>query len=104
MIQEGIILRPVQDIKGILKSHKEELESKYGVKEIGIFGSYVKEEQKETSDVDILVEFEKPLGLLEFVGLKNYLSDILGVNVDLVMRKALKPSIGKRVLDEVVYV
>jgi hypothetical protein len=74
------------------------------VKGIGIFGSYVKEEQKETSDVDILVEFEKPLGLLEFVGLKNYLSDLLGVNVDLVMRKALKPSIGKRVLGEVVYV
>jgi predicted nucleotidyltransferase len=97
-------MKTVQDIKGILKSHKEELESKYGVKEIGIFGSYVKEEQTETSDVDILVEFEKPLGLLEFVGLKNYLSDLLGVNVDLVMRKALKPSIGERVLGEVVYV
>ncbi len=98
------MMKTVQDIKRILKSHKGELGSKYGVKEIGIFGSYVKEEQKETSDVDILVEFEKPLGLLEFVGLKNYLSDLLGVNVDLVMRKALKPSIGKRVLGEVVYV
>ncbi len=97
-------MKTVQDIKRILKSHKEELGAKYGVKEIGIFGSYVKEEQEEASDVDILVEFEKPLGLLEFVGLKNYLSDLLGANVDLVMRKALKPSIGKRVLDEVVYV
>ena len=104
MNRKDIIMKTVQDIKGILKSHKEELESKYGVKEIGIFGSYVKEEQTETSDVDILVEFEKPLGLLEFVGLKNYLSDLLGVNVDLVMRKALKPSIGERVLGEVVYV
>jgi len=94
----------VGEIKEILKSHKAELRSKYGVREIGIFGSYVKEEQKETSDLDILVEFEKPLGLLEFVGLKNHLSDLLGVNVDLVMRKALKPSIGKRVLGEVVYV
>ena len=92
------------EIKEILKSHKAELRSKYGVREIGIFGSYVKEEQKETSDLDILVEFEKPLGLLEFVGLKNHLSDLLGVNVDLVMRKALKPTIGKRVLGEVVYV
>jgi len=94
----------MQDIKRVLKSHKEELGSKYGVKEIGIFGSYAKEEQKETSDLDILVEFEKALGLLEFVGLKNYLSDLLGVHVDLVMRKALKPNIGKRVLSEVVYV
>jgi predicted nucleotidyltransferase len=97
-------LRTVEEIKEILKSHKAELRSKYGVREIGIFGSDVKEEQKETSDLDILVEFEKALGLLEFVGLKNYLSDILGVHVDLVMRKALKPSIGKRVLGEVVYV
>ena len=97
-------MRTVGEIKEILKSHKAELRSKYGVREIGIFGSYVKEEQKETSDLDILVEFEKPLGLLEFVGLKNHLSDLLGVNVDLVMRKALKPSIGKRVLGEVVYV
>lgn len=97
-------MRTVEEIKGILKSHKAELRSKYGVTEIGIFGSYVKEEQKETSDLDILVEFEKPLGLLEFVGLKNHLSDLLGVNVDLVMRKALKPTIGKRVLGEVVYV
>ncbi len=102
--QEGITLRTVEEIKRILKSHRKELELKYGVKEIGIFGSYVKEEQKETSDVDILVEFEKPMGLLEFVGFKNYLSDILGVNVDLVMRKALKPNIGKRILGEVVYV
>ena len=97
-------MKTVHDIKMLLKSHKDELGSKYGVKEIGIFGSYVKEEQKETSDVDILVEFEKPLGLLEFVALKNYLSDLLGVNVDLVMRKALKPNIGKRILGEVVYV
>jgi predicted nucleotidyltransferase len=102
--QEVISLRTVEEIKEILKSHKEELGSKYGVKEIGIFGSYVKEEQKEASDVDILVDFEKALGLLEFVGLKNYLSDILGVQVDLVMRKALKPNIGRRILGEVVYV
>ena len=97
-------MKTIHDIKKVLKSHKEELGSRYGVEEIGIFGSYVKEEQKETSDVDILVEFEKPLGLLEFVALKNYLSDLLGVNVDLVMRKALKPTIGQRVLSEVVYV
>jgi hypothetical protein len=94
----------LEEIKRILKTHREELGLKYGVKEIGVFGSYVREVQKEKSDVDILVEFEKPLGLLEFVGLKNYLSDLLGINVDLVMRKALKPSIGKRILGEVVYV
>jgi predicted nucleotidyltransferase len=88
----------------MLESHKNELQAKYGVKEIGIFGSCVRKEQTEMSDIDILVEFEKPTGLLEFVGLKNYLSDLFGMNVDLVMRKALKPRIGQRILSEVVYV
>jgi predicted nucleotidyltransferase len=97
-------LKTVGVIKEILESHKSELQRKYGVKEIGIFGSYVRREQTEMSDVDILVEFEKPTGLLEFVGLKNHLSDLFGMNVDLVMRKALKPRIGQRILSDVVYV
>jgi predicted nucleotidyltransferase len=54
--------------------------------------------------VDILVEFERPIGLIEFVGLKNHLSDLLGVEVDLVMKKALKARIGQRILSEVLYV
>jgi hypothetical protein len=69
-----------------------------------IFGSYVREEQTETSDIDVLVEFEKSIGSLEFVGLRSHLSDLLGVKVDLVMKKALKPRIGDRILSEVVYV
>jgi len=97
-------LKTVAEIKKMLGSHRDDLRVRYGVKEIGIFGSYVREEQKETSDVDILVEFEMPVGLLAFAGLKNYLSDYLGVEVDLVMKRALKPRIGKRVLQEVIYV
>jgi predicted nucleotidyltransferase len=100
----GVILKVLGEIRKILELHKDELRRRYGVKEIGIFGSFVREEQKKTSDIDILVEFEKSVGLLEFVGLKNYLSDLLGVNVDLVMKKALKPRIGTRILSEVVYV
>lgn len=100
----GVILKALGEIRKILELHKDELRRRYGVKEIGIFGSFVREEQKKTSDIDILVEFEKSVGLLEFVGLKNYLSDLLGVNVDLVMKKALKPRIGTRILSEVVYV
>ena len=78
------ILKTVAEIKKMLGSHRDDLRDGCGVKEIGIFGSYVREEQKETSDVDILVEFEMPVGLLAFAGLKNYLSDYLGVEVDLV--------------------
>ena len=97
-------MKTVAEIKKMLESRRDDLREKYGVKEIGIFGSYVREEQKEISDVDILVEFERPLGLLSFVGLKNHLSDFLGMEVDLVMKRALKPRIGKRILEEVVYV
>jgi len=94
----------IDQIKKTLTKHKEELKHNYQVKEIGLFGSYVRGEQKKKSDIDILVEFEESseLSLLGFIGLENYLTDILGVKVDLVERGTLKPRIGKHVLDEVV--
>jgi len=91
-----------EDLRRILQTHKKELNRRYGVTEIGIFGSFVKNEQNDTSDVDILVEFDKAIDLLTFVNLKNYLSDLLKVKVDLVMKKALKPKLGRRILQEVV--
>ena len=93
-------------IKEILKKHEKELKEKYGIKEFGIFGSYLRGEAKEESDLDILVEFkpDAKISLLEFVELENYLSDLLGVKVDLVEKSALKPRIGKRILSKVVYV
>ena len=97
-------MKTLQEIKNILELHKDEISKTFGLKEIGLFGSVVRSEQKEASDIDILIEPAKPMGLFEFVGLKNYLSDILGVKVDLVMKRALKPRIGKRILKEVLYV
>jgi len=97
-------MKTVNEIRKILEFHKGEFKEKYGVKTIGIFGSYLRKEQTQTSDIDVLVEFEKPIGLLEFVGLKNHLSDLLEMHVDLVMKKALKPRIGRQILSEVVYV
>jgi len=97
-------MKTIEEIKRILKEHKEELRDRFKVKEIGVFGSYVRGEQKrKESDIDILVEFEEPIGFLEFLGLEEYLSDLLGAKVDLVSRKALKPRIGGYILKEVVY-
>ena len=79
------------------------VKEKYKVKEIGIFGSYVKNKQKKGSDLDILVEFEEVPSLIEFVEMENFLSDRLKIKVDLVMKKALKPHIGKEILKEVIY-
>lgn len=94
----------LENITNILKEHKEELKAKYGVEAIGVFGSYVKGKQKGKSDIDILVEFkpDAKMGLLGFINMENYLSELLGIKVDLVERSALKPRIGKRILREVV--
>jgi len=97
-------MKEFQDIKEMLADHKSELEAKYKLKEIGIFGSYVKNKQRKTSDLDVLVEFKETPTLIKFVNLENYLSGLLGVKVDLVMKKALKPNIGRVILEEVVFV
>lgn len=98
-------MRSLKEIQGILGEHKEELRRKYKVKEIGLFGSFVRDEQKEMSDVDILVEFEEDakISLLEFVNMENYLVDMLEMKVDLVENLGLKPRIGKNILKEVIY-
>lgn len=74
------------------------------MKTLGVFGSFVRGEQTQGSDIDVLVEFAEPIGLFEFMALENYLTDLLGTKVDLVSKKALKPHIGKRILQEVVVV
>ncbi len=88
-----------------LKELKPYLEKEYSVEEIGIFGSYVKGEQTENSDVDILVSLKSGhcIGLIEFCGLKDFLTDILGINVDLITKKGIKPALKKYILNEVVY-
>ncbi|MBC7321195.1 nucleotidyltransferase family protein [bacterium] len=74
------------------------------MKAIGIFGSYVRGEQREESDIDILVEFEEgaKIGLLKFINLENYLSELLGAKIDLVEKLSLKPRLSKHILKEVV--
>jgi len=91
-------------IENILRKHKQELKKRFKLKEIGIFGSFVRGKQKKRSDIDILVEFKEPIGLFEFMDLEEYLMKILGAKVDLVSKKALKPRIGKHILQEVVYI
>ncbi|MFA5891076.1 MAG: nucleotidyltransferase family protein [Actinomycetota bacterium] len=76
------------------------MERDYGVIMLGIFGSYARGNQREGSDLDLLVKFNAPIGLIRFIKLENELSDLLGVKVDLVVRDALKPRIGERILQE----
>jgi predicted nucleotidyltransferase len=91
-----------EGIKETLKRFKPALQEKFKVKEIGIFGSYVRGEESEESDVDILVEFSEPIGW-EFIDLIEFLEKILGRKVDLVTVRALKPQLKDKILKEVVY-
>ncbi len=92
----------LENIKSTLAHHRDELREIYNVTWIGVFGSYVRGEQEKTSDLDILVEFEQPIGFFKFLELEEYLSELLGVKVDLVSKKALKPYIGRNIIREVV--
>lgn len=87
---------------GILRQKLPLLTEKYQVESLGVFGSYVHNSQRDDSDLDLLVTFREPPSLLKFIELENYLSDSLGVKVDLVMKDALKSRIGSRILREVV--
>lgn len=92
------------EIKKILAGHKDKFRKIFKVKEIGIFGSYVKGEEKGASDVDILVDFDEPVSFFKFLELEEYIEDLLHAKVDLVSKKALKPRIGRYILEEVVYI
>lgn len=78
------------------------LRDKYHVETLEVFGSFVRAEQQLTSDLDLLVTFSQLPGLIKFIELENYLSDRLGIKVDLVMKDSLKPAIGQRILSETI--
>ena len=84
-------MRNLDEIKGILREHKEILWEKYKIKGIKIFGSYVKGEQKESSDIDIIVDFEIPPTLIEFMRIQEELEGILGIKVDLLTEESISP-------------
>ncbi len=97
--------KSLKEIKRILQEHKSILAKEFHIKEINLFGSYVRGEGTPASDIDILVEFEKPIGL-RIVDLKDYLEQILGAEVDVVSKKAVlrRPRLWKYIKEELVSV
>jgi len=97
-------MKTLDEIKTILQAQKPYLAEQYGVAEVGVFGSHVRGEQRSDSDIDILIELERPprISLLGLVDLEYYLSDLLGANVDVAIKKNLRKRIGRRILSEVV--
>ena len=98
-------MKTLSEIKEILRKHKKELREKYKVKSIAIFGSYARGEQKETSDIDILIDYYEPISLLKLIELENYLSDLLGIKVDLITKNSIhNPYVRKSIEEDLIYV
>ncbi|MFH1024592.1 MAG: nucleotidyltransferase family protein [Planctomycetota bacterium] len=95
-------MKTKNEILAILRGMKPFLASDFHVKTIGLFGSAARGESNSRSDIDVLVEFQPPIGMFKFLELEEMLSERLGGKVDLVSKKALKPEIGRAILTETV--
>lgn len=93
----------LQSIRKILQLHKSRLISTYGLKNIAIFGSYSRNQQNDASDLDILVEFSRPVGI-EFIDLAEELEGLLNIKVDLVSRNGVRPEYFKQIESDLNYV
>lgn len=94
----------LEEILETLRQQIPMLAERYSVEKLEVFGSYVRSEQRIDSDLDILVTFREVPSLLTFIAIENYLSDLLGIKVDLVMKDSLKPKIGQQILREAISV
>ena len=92
------------DVLRILHEKRGELSEKYGVKSLALFGSVARDEARPDSDVDLLVEFDRPVGLFAFIGLQQFLENLLGSKVDLGTLRSLKPRLKDSVLQEAIHV
>ena len=95
--------KELNKIKYGVSNKMEFLKKNYNVKKMGVFGSVARGEQGKKSDLDILVDFSKPIGLFDFLRLERFLSLVLKRRVDLVFKKSLKPAIKKEILKNVKY-
>jgi uncharacterized protein len=106
LISSGIIysMKTLKEIQQTLRIQQPILKERYGVQIVGVFGSYVRHEQRPDSDLDILIELDRPpkISLIGLVELEDYLSQVLGVPVDIAIKTNLKRRIGQRILQEVV--
>jgi uncharacterized protein len=97
-------MKNINEINKIINSHKQDLIKNYNVDRIGIFGSYIRGEAKAGSDIDILVKLKSSISLLKLVGLKNYLTELLGIKADVIPENAIRTELRERILGEVLFI
>ena len=97
-------MKTLEDIKKVLRKNKERISREFKAEVIGIFGSYVRGEQKKGSDVDILVRFKEGATIFDLVGLIDFLEETLKMRVDIVSERAIRHELKEEILKEVVVV
>ena len=100
----NFIVGKLNEIIDNLKSAKSFLKNECSIKEIGIFGSYSRNEQNEESDIDILIEPDSEIGLLKLIKIENYLKKIIGENTEVVIKSDLRPEIKQQILEETIFI
>ena len=95
-------MKTLEEIKSIINQHRSILADQYGIAVVGIFGSYVRGEQKPESDLDLLAEILRPISLLELIGAESYLSEIFDAKVDLVPKRSVREELRQTILEETV--
>lgn len=96
-------MKSLSEVQKTLSENKNRLVKKYSLETLAIFGSYGRGQQTEESDIDILVEFQKPIGI-EFIDLANELEKLLRIKVDLISKKGVRPQYLKQIEQELNYV
>jgi len=95
-------MKTLEEIRAIIRQHRDVLAERYGVAIVGVFGSYVRGEQKGQSDIDLLVDILHPISLLELVGAEIYISEILGTKVDLIPKRDVREELRETIFAETV--
>ena len=97
-------MKTLNEVKTIIRKHRDVLAERYGIAVVGIFGSYVRDEQGQHSDIDLLADILRPISLLELVGAELYLNEVLGVKVDLVPKRDVREELRETILREAIAV
>ena len=95
-------MKTLDEVRTIIRQHRDVLAEKYGVAVVGVFGSYVRYAQKDQSDIDLLADILRPISLLELVGAEIYLSEVLGARVDLVPKRDVREELRETIFAEAV--
>jgi predicted nucleotidyltransferase len=93
-------MKTVEQIRAAIRQHQEVLVERYGVKVVGLFGSYARREHRKRSDLDLLVDIVRPISLLELIGAELYLSEVLGVKVDLIPKRDVREELRETIFRE----